>query len=108
MRSPTPPASIRLPGAASAPMSARTRGLFRLSRIDFGMMTRASSRSGLTVSGSGRNRADSRRWRRQTAPEALRDQRSSAWNGAYWVADAVPHLVFGAVTYATLRATDDK
>jgi len=30
------------------------------------------------------------------------------WKGADWAADAVPHLVFGAVTYATLRATDDK
>lgn len=30
------------------------------------------------------------------------------WKGADWAADAVPHLVFGAVTYATLRVTDDK
>lgn len=30
------------------------------------------------------------------------------WKRADWVADAVPHLVFGAVTYATLRATDDQ
>ncbi|NYJ73086.1 hypothetical protein [Allobranchiibius huperziae] len=28
------------------------------------------------------------------------------WKGADWAADAVPHLVFGAVTYATLRLTD--
>lgn len=30
------------------------------------------------------------------------------WTGKDWAADAVPHLVFGAVTYATLRALDDK
>ncbi|WP_375492447.1 hypothetical protein [uncultured Jatrophihabitans sp.] len=30
------------------------------------------------------------------------------WKVADWTADAVPHLVFGAVTYATLRATDDR
>lgn len=28
----------------------------------------------------------------------------SDWNPADWAADAVPHLVFGAVTYATLSA----
>ncbi len=28
------------------------------------------------------------------------------WATKDWAADAVPHLVFGAVTYATLRATD--
>ncbi|WP_375483519.1 hypothetical protein [uncultured Jatrophihabitans sp.] len=30
------------------------------------------------------------------------------WKSADWAADAVPHLVFGAATYATLRATDDR
>lgn len=30
------------------------------------------------------------------------------WRAADWAADAVPHLVFGALTYATLRATDDQ
>ena len=29
------------------------------------------------------------------------------WKAADWAADVVPHLVFGAVTYATLRSTDD-
>ncbi|MBO1754933.1 hypothetical protein [Allobranchiibius sp. CTAmp26] len=29
------------------------------------------------------------------------------WKGADWAADAVPHLVYGAITYATLRLTDD-
>ena len=30
------------------------------------------------------------------------------WAVKDWASDAVPHLVFGAVTYATLRATDDQ
>ena len=28
------------------------------------------------------------------------------WAAPDWAADAVPHLVYGAVTYATIRATD--
>lgn len=30
----------------------------------------------------------------------------SEWKAVDWAADAVPHLAYGAVTYATLRATD--
>jgi hypothetical protein len=30
----------------------------------------------------------------------------STWRRADWISDGVPHLVYGAVTYATIRATD--
>lgn len=29
------------------------------------------------------------------------------WEGKDWAADAIPHLLYGLVTYATIRATDD-
>jgi hypothetical protein len=29
------------------------------------------------------------------------------WEGKDWAADALPHLLYGLVTYATIRATDD-
>jgi hypothetical protein len=30
----------------------------------------------------------------------------SDWSSKDWAADILPHLVFGATTYAALRATD--
>lgn len=30
------------------------------------------------------------------------------WEGKDWAADALPHLLYGLVTYATIRATDDR
>jgi hypothetical protein len=29
------------------------------------------------------------------------------WSGAEWAADLIPHLAYGAITYAALRATQD-
>lgn len=31
----------------------------------------------------------------------------ATWSPADWLSDAVPHLAYGAVTYATLAATRD-
>lgn len=31
----------------------------------------------------------------------------SGWEGKDWAADALPHLLYGLVIYATTRATDD-
>jgi hypothetical protein len=30
------------------------------------------------------------------------------WEGKDWAADAIPHLLYGLVTYATIRATEDR
>jgi hypothetical protein len=37
---------------------------------------------------------------------ALKVTDPRTWSGTDWLSDVVPHLVYGAVTYATLRALD--
>ena len=37
---------------------------------------------------------------------ALRVTDPRTWSGTDWLGDAIPHLVYGAVTWATLEAFD--